>query len=301
MTRKRGKSRKSSADKRAFRYKRKYVIDALTKRPKILLPTWELYLRKEEINLDFLETMLFPQFETCGVPLAEYDYYMAWVKERAKRCLAFKGTTLAEEYAILKQVFVNRGLSATILDCLAPTVDSWNEIMLGKGWSWNFDTGTAQGWKLAHTLCCLNQCQDPSSDALPFIYGAFPPPLTHSPYYAVVFCRTKNNNPTTLGSAYPLDLRAWLGVTTDVRLSYWYRVTELSDPSMVQFYDMDTGTLLKGYSDYATAPDVFKEFLHTDLSTLLGKRVCLVYSRSVSWETAVWDDITFYIKGILSK
>jgi len=130
MTRKRGKSRKSSATKRALRWKQKYVVDALTKRPKILLPSWYLYLREAEINWDYLETLLFPEFEACGVPIADYAYYMAWAKQKGAIGLTFRDTTRTEEHDVLKQVFVRRGLDPDIMDCLEPTVDKWLEEML---------------------------------------------------------------------------------------------------------------------------------------------------------------------------
>jgi len=118
MVRKRGRSRLSSAVKRIQRWKNKYVVDALTKRPKILLPTWLLYAEYEWTEWDFVETTLFPEFEELGIPEWEWAYYMAWAKRRVVKGLRFSGTSLEEEWAILDDEFVTRGLDSSNLEAL---------------------------------------------------------------------------------------------------------------------------------------------------------------------------------------
>jgi len=294
MTRKRGKSRKSSAIKRARRFKGKYVVDSLTKRPKKLLPAWYLYLRPELIEYDFLETRLFPKFVECGVPTEGYDFYMAWAKQRAQICLTFSETTRAEEYAVLRQTFITRGLDATKLDCLAPTIDAWNNVMLGKKWLWGFETGTAEGWKMSLETCCLLVCQDPDPDALPMIQSG----LGHESNHCVNFDVKYTGLVHIKGSAYLFDLRGWQDVTTDILLDYWFMSGWAGEHSQVDFYNYDTGALLKHYDDSAPTANLWYHYIHTDLATLLGKRVCLLFSKGYGRGGRYWDDILFKIKGI---
>jgi hypothetical protein len=125
LTRKRGKSRLSDAQKRARRFKQKYVVDALTKRPKKLLPAWELYLREELTKWDYLEVLLFPQFEALGIPEEQYPNYLAWAKRKAEMGLRFSEETQVVEFDVLRGEFVLRGLVPAWLDFLEPYVDYW--------------------------------------------------------------------------------------------------------------------------------------------------------------------------------
>jgi len=132
MTRKRGKSRSSSATKRARRWKEKYALDPLTKRAKKLLPNMYPQMRTALINWDWLEVLLFPKFVACGVPEVEYPNYMAWAKRKAELGLSFDDYTRAAEKEVLKAEFVTRGLDAAKLDCIEPTVDTWIDQMTGE-------------------------------------------------------------------------------------------------------------------------------------------------------------------------
>jgi len=132
MTRKRGKSRLSSADKRAYRYRRKYVVDTLTKRPKKLLPVMYPQMRDALIDWDYLETLLFPVFEALGIDVDQYPYYMAWAKRKGEAGLRFSSVTQAEEWAILQDEFEARGLNPAFLVEIEPYVEYWVHLLKGE-------------------------------------------------------------------------------------------------------------------------------------------------------------------------
>jgi len=128
MVRKRGKSRLSSATKRARRFKKKYVVDALTKRPKKLLPVMYPQLKEALIEWDYLETLLFDKYEVLGIPEDEQPYYTAWAKQKAEKGLKLSEETKIAEDSILHDEFVLRGLDPKWLFELELTVDDWLEV-----------------------------------------------------------------------------------------------------------------------------------------------------------------------------
>jgi len=132
MTRKRGKSRLSYATKRAERWRGKYVVDCLTKRPKILLPVMYPQLREALINWDYLETILFPVFEALGIPLDKYPFYLAWAKRKAESGLKFTTVTQALEWLLLEDEFEARGLNPEWLVELEPYVEYWVRLIKGE-------------------------------------------------------------------------------------------------------------------------------------------------------------------------
>jgi len=121
--RKRGKSRSSSATKRAERYRRKYTVDATAKRAKVLLFSWSEQMREKLQQLDELELIAFEAFQECGVETSLYDYYMAWVKRKYQLGLGMGETTKAEEDIILQDEFVQRGLELQKLVCIKPFIE----------------------------------------------------------------------------------------------------------------------------------------------------------------------------------
>jgi len=133
MTRKRGKSRTSSGEKRGERYKKKYSLGTLTKRAKKLLPIMYPNIEIELINWDFLEYLVYPKMDDLGIPEEEQPNYMAWVKRKAELGLMFQGNTRTAEYLILKAEFVARGLDGDWLDALEPLVDDWVDYFWGRG------------------------------------------------------------------------------------------------------------------------------------------------------------------------
>jgi len=135
--RKRGKSRLSSPYKRATRYRLKYTVEEASKRAKKLLPVMYPQLEIALANWDFLEQLIFPAFEFLGIPESEYDWYMAWVKQKGEIGLKFDEGTREAEVSVLTEEFVTRLTTLETpeevvrerLAYLEPIVDKWINYM----------------------------------------------------------------------------------------------------------------------------------------------------------------------------
>lgn len=92
-------------------------------------------MREALINWDYLETLLFPEFERLGIDLTKYPYYMAWAKRKAESGLRFSSVTQAQEWLILQDEFEARGLDPAFLVELEPTVEKWVHIIKGEAWT----------------------------------------------------------------------------------------------------------------------------------------------------------------------
>jgi len=132
MTRKRGKSRYSNPTKRTQRYRKKYTVDAVTKRHKKLLPMEYAGLSEALIDWNALEVLMFTQFAQLGIPTEEYGFYMSFAKRKAEIGLMFDETTRQKEVDILVGEFETRGLDKDKLLDLEPHIDEWIDIVRGK-------------------------------------------------------------------------------------------------------------------------------------------------------------------------
>jgi len=132
MTRKRGKSRTSDATKRFRRFRYKYDINPLTKRSKKLLPIMYPQIEDQLIKWDTLEKILFPRYDELGIPADQQPYYTAWAKRKGEICLRFIGETRDNEFFILDDEFIRRGLNETWLNDLSNYVREWNDEVIGK-------------------------------------------------------------------------------------------------------------------------------------------------------------------------
>lgn len=142
---KRGKSRLSSASKRAARYRAKYQLNPVTKRYKKLLPVMYPQIGDVLTKWDALEKLLFPRYTALGIPTAIQPFYTAWAKRKAETCVHLADTTKEKEWSILDDEFILRGLDPDWLEELSLTVGEWCGAFRGA----------------SHPLACwYNRCED---------------------------------------------------------------------------------------------------------------------------------------------
>jgi len=127
--RKKGKSRLSTGEKRAKRYRAKYQVDPVVKRYKRLLPHVYPWEETALISWDFLETLLFAEYAELGIPSDEQPNYTAWAKRKAEMSLFLSQETLKAEIALLTEEFITRGLNSSWLASLELVVDLWVMLM----------------------------------------------------------------------------------------------------------------------------------------------------------------------------
>jgi len=202
--------------KRATRFKRKYVVDPLTKRAKKLLPVMYPLMKDALVDWDKLEQYLFPKFEELGIPSEEYDFYLAWAKRKGHKGLRFDQETRVLEVEILKQEFITRGLDEAKLDVLEPVVDTWISEMRGVLCPFEFidgfDTGDLSKWTpdtsgYGHEITTLDYHHSPYCAKSNGLDGGLVHPLASesAKYYIRIWFKITGSVPTSLGST------EWIG------------------------------------------------------------------------------------------
>lgn len=94
---------------------------------------------------DYLEQLLLPHFPELGIPEDQYEFYMAWAKQKAELGLKYEGKTFEIENTILRTKWILRGLDPDILDALEPYVDEWIYDMRHPYCPFEFNDGFESG------------------------------------------------------------------------------------------------------------------------------------------------------------
>jgi hypothetical protein len=143
------RSRLSNAQKRARRFKLKYMVDPVVLRYKSLLPQMVPGMTYALYSWDELELLLFARYAVLGIPTALQPFYTAWAKQKASIGLRFGWKTFEAETDVLHTVFEKRGLDPDTLDDLEDTVDVWLAQELGDHGAvvdGGFEKGVLDAW-----------------------------------------------------------------------------------------------------------------------------------------------------------
>jgi len=188
-----------------------------------------------------------------------------WKTKSSLKSLAGK-STLAHQNSLLAPVqFVS---------------EEWTPIDI----IYTFEDNTPQGWKVGCMLGDLTHCCKSEFD--PFIQPSF----GHSSSHSVNFDNcTALGGLHTYGSAQLYDL---IGAAV-VDLDYWVLTSTLTYVPKVDFYDYETGVLLKHYDDPCGSIDTWEHKIHNAITEVLGKKVCLLFSKGEGAASRYWDDIHF--------
>jgi len=120
MVRARGVARISTVQRRIFRIKTKWTHFAVGRRFKLMEFQRKTELVWELEVMDKLEKECFAMLQTLGVATRYWVYYVGYAKRIWLRALKFSQETYVLERESLRNEYIRRGWTASVLDALEP-------------------------------------------------------------------------------------------------------------------------------------------------------------------------------------